>query len=325
MKVFTGITLLLLAGTMYGAVTLRATAGNVNTLNSGATESQATSRVLNSIALKTDLSRTDTSLALVVVSFDDPVFEECVRTKLNKPTQAITSFEISGISSMKCSGNMKLSSMFKHLSHKAKVIVEIDNTASFEYELIRIDGKSDYVNITEKEGGRIIGSGKVGMSLLHHGNTGQYADPQVTWDNTDDSTNSTEDPYDNDSQTCNDTGSADDDTDDDDDTGSTDDPSDEAENGVFGDDYDSGYGAGAPGATSDEFNGSGEGIGRVVNTGDDYDPSIGSSGESDQGAITTGGVGAVINKVGADELVKNSGTSATLTAVIDSIIGRVER
>lgn len=362
--------ILLLNSTGYAVSFEAVNSRNITAQNSGKTESNARDRVLNSIALKTELGELDKNLAETVVSFTDPVFEECVRTKLGKHIQAITSFEISGIFSMKCSAEMKMASMFKHMSHKAKVIVELDAVNTFEYELIRVDGKSDYVEIRQNG----FNAGRVGMTgFLYElavfivkracgwsSGMSIYAEHQVTIDPAPDSSGdtgpvSTDDPYDSESQTCNDDSTIDDD---DDDTNSTEEDDDAADEGTddgtdddgtddtttdtttdedtddddkdddkttnpYDLDYDNGYGAGAPGADQGTIDANG--IGTVTNK-DDYDNGYGAGAPgTDQGTINVNGVGTVINKIDADELVENASVDFTLKIVIDSIIGVLER
>ena len=327
MRVFIMTTFIFITFCAHG-ITLKATKGNLTTMNSGSTEEEAKERVVNSINLKNELDNLDSTLSKTVINFDDPVFEECVRSKLNKKTEAITSFDISGISSMACSGNMNVASIFKHMSHKAKVIIETEKGA-IEIELIKADGE-DSINITGEGVKRTIGAGEISCSLFWPTPFGdQEHNFQPDPDQDDTPGGQTEDPYDDDAEQCVEP-SGDDNDDDDDSTEDTteedseeeDEETDEDKGGYDGD-YDSGYGVGATGASEDEFNAGGQGSGQVVNNGDEEDLGE-SSGGSDQGSIENNGIGAVINKVGNDELVSNE-VSPILNDVIDSVIGNVER
>jgi hypothetical protein len=328
MRLFISIAFIFVTFCAHG-ITLRATSGDLSTMNSGATKEEATERVVNSINLKNELDSLDSTLSKTVINFDDPIFEECVRSSLGKKTEAITSFDLSGISSMKCSDNMNVASIFKHMSHKAKVIIETEKGA-VEIELIKADGE-DSINITGEGIKRTIGAGQVSCSLFW---PKPFADQEHNFqpdlDQDDRPGGQTKDPYDDDAEQCVEPSSDDNDDNDDndDDDSNTEDKAEEDEEtdedkGGYYDDYDSGYGVGATGASEDEFNAGGQGIGQVVNNGDEEELGE-SSGGSDQGSIKNNGIGAVINQVGDDELVSNE-VSPVLKDVINSVIGNVER
>lgn len=333
MRLFVTFTFIFFTLCAHG-ITLRATSGDLSSMNSGSTEREATERVINSISLKNELANLDLSLTKTVINFNDPIFEECVRSNLGKKTEAITSFDVSGISSMKCSSDMNILSIFNHMSHKSKVIVEYENNA-IEFELIKGDGE-DYINIAGEGVKGTIGAGQVASGcvasfIIRY--PSEIADQEHNFQpdpdqDPDDTPGQTEDPYDDDEQQCVDT-EGDDDDDDDSTEDTTEEDSEEEEDETDDDtinaydDYDSGYGVGATGASEDEFNAGGQGIGQVVNTGDE-DELGETSGGSDQGSIESNGVGTVINQVGNDELVSKE-VSPVLKDVIDSVIGNIKR